>query len=172
MSLPLACVGHASVDHHFEIATFADHPTKTPAHSYHQIVGGMAANASIALTQLGASTRLLGRVGDDASGAFVRAELLRLGVDVRLEPVAGTATSVSSVVVDARGERQIFNHRGDALARAHALDTAQLDGVSAVLADPRYRAGVGASVGGGNSSAGCFGSWTSGRGLKGNSSRP
>ena len=141
----LACVGHASVDHHFEIAAFADHPTKTPAHSYRQIVGGMAANASIALTQLGASTRLLGRVGDDAAGTFVRAELERLGVDARLEPVAGAATSVSSVVVDAHGERQIFNHRGDALARAHALDTAQLEGVSAVLADPRWADGAAAA---------------------------
>jgi sulfofructose kinase len=50
-------------------------------------------------------------------------------------------TSVSSVAVDARGERQIFNHRGDALDKAHALDTHQLHGARAVLVDPRWSEG-------------------------------
>ena len=146
MPFTIACVGHASVDHHFEIDRFADHPTKTPAHSYRMIVGGMAANAAMALTRLGVQVRLLGRVGVDAAGDFVRAELTRLGVDVRLEQVAGAATSVSSVVVDARGERQIFNHRGDALARAHALDTSQLQGACALLVDPRWADGAAAAL--------------------------
>jgi sulfofructose kinase len=76
----------------------------------------------------------------------VRAELQRLGVDVRLEVVAGAATSVSSVVVDAHGERQIFNHRGDALARAHALDVSELAGIAALLVDPRWADGAAAAL--------------------------
>jgi sulfofructose kinase len=146
MSLPIACVGHASVDHHFEIEAFADHPTKTPAHSYRQIVGGMAANAAVALTRLGAQVQLFGRVGDDAAGDFVCGELVRLGVQARLERVAHASTSISSVVVDARGERQIFNHRGDALARAHGLVVAQLKGSAAVLVDPRWADGAEAAL--------------------------
>jgi sulfofructose kinase len=137
-----ACVGHASVDHHFEIEAFATQPTKTPATSYRQIVGGMAANAAIGLARLGTSVRLLGRVGDDAAGQFITTELRQLGVDARLEVVAEAHTSVSSVIVDARGERQIFNHRGDALAKAHALATTQMHGASAVLVDPRWGDGA------------------------------
>ena len=56
--------------------------------------------------------------------------------------MAQSHTSVSSVVVDARGERQIFNHRGDALDKAHPLDVRQLQGARAVLVDPRWCEGA------------------------------
>jgi sulfofructose kinase len=137
-----ACVGHASVDHHFEIDAFASQPTKTPAKSYQMIAGGMAANAAVAMARLGAYVKLLGRVGDDATGVFVRQAVQSSGVHTLLESVAHSYTSVSSVVVDARGERQIFNHRGDALDKAHVLDVHQLQGARAVLVDPRWRAGA------------------------------
>jgi sulfofructose kinase len=133
-----ACVGHASVDHHFEIDAFPSQPTKTPAHSYRLLPGGMAANAAMAMARLGAQVTLLGRVGDDAMGQFVRESVRSCGVDALLEPVAQGHTSVSSVVVDARGERQVFNHRGDALVKAHPLDTQQLAGARALLVDPRW----------------------------------
>jgi sulfofructose kinase len=133
-----ACVGHASVDHHFEIEAFSPRPTKTPAKSYNMIVGGMAANAAIAIARLGAPVRLLGRVGSDSAGDFVRTQVQVHKVQAYLEPVAQAHTSVSSVVVDAQGERQIFNHRGNAIAKAHALDTQQLEGAQALLTDPRW----------------------------------
>jgi sulfofructose kinase len=141
-----ACVGHASVDHHFEIEGFAAQPTKTPAHSYRQIVGGMAANASIGMARLGLPVHLIGRVGDDEAGRFIQAALPKLGVSSHLEIVKGGQTSVSSVIVDAKGERQIFNHRGDALAKAHALNTRLLEGARAVLADPRWGDGAAAAL--------------------------
>lgn len=137
-----ACVGHASVDHHFEIDAFASQPTKTPAKSYRMIAGGMAANAAVAMARLGAHVKLLGRVGDDDAGAFVRQAVQSCGVHTLLEPVAHSYTSVSSVVVDARGERQIFNHRGDALDHAHPLDVYQLQGARAVQVDPRWPSGA------------------------------
>lgn len=138
----IACVGHASVDHHFEVAAFPSSPTKTPASSYRMLAGGMAANAAVAAARLGARVRLLGRVGDDAAGEFVRSSVQHQGVDAYLDTVMNSYTSVSSVIVDAQGERQIFNHRGDALSKAHALSIQQLEGASAVLVDPRW--GVGA----------------------------
>ena len=138
MPVFFACVGHASVDHHFEIEAFAPRPTKTPAKTYNMIVGGMAANAAIAMARLGANVRLLGRVGDDIAGDFVRGQVQAHKVHAFLEPVELAHTSVSSVIVDAHGERQIFNHRGDAIAKAHALDTQQLEGAHALLTDPRW----------------------------------
>lgn len=141
-----ACVGHASVDHHFEIEAFAEQPTKTPAKSYRQIVGGMAANASIGMARLGLPVRLIGRVGEDDAGRFIQGAVRELGIMGHLETVTGGHTSVSSVVVDAQGERQIFNHRGDALAKAHPLSTRLLEGAQAVLTDPRWGDGAAAAL--------------------------
>jgi sulfofructose kinase len=146
MSSFFACVGHAAVDHHFEIEAFAQHPTKTPAKTYRQIAGGMAANASIAMAKLGLPVRLIGRVGDDAAGVFLQTALSEMGVVQMLEKVPGGHTSVSSVIVDARGERQIFNHRGDALAIAQPLSTRALEGAHAVLTDPRWGDGAAAAL--------------------------
>ena len=147
MNAPLVCLGHVSVDHHFGIEAFPDPPTKPPATSYRSIVGGMGANAAIAVHRLGCRVRLLGRVGDDAAAGFVRGELSALGIDpAYVSTVSGTQTSVSSVIVDSRGERQIFNHRGNALARAHALDVAQLEGARALLVDPRWTEGARAAL--------------------------
>ena len=145
MSSFFACVGHASVDHHFEIEAFATQPTKTPAKSYRQIVGGMAANAAIGMMRLGVPVRLMGRVGEDEAGRFIQTAVSELGIANYLATVPGGQTSVSSVVVDARGERQIFNHRGDALAKASPLDTGLLVGAQAVLADPRWGDGAAAA---------------------------
>jgi sulfofructose kinase len=141
-----ACVGHASVDHHFEIEAFATLPTKTPASSYRQIVGGMAANAAMGMARLGLPVRLIGRVGDDDAGRFIQAEVRKLGIAGHLETVPNSRTSVSSVVVDAQGERQIFNHRGDALSKAHPLSTRLLAGAQAVLTDPRWGDGSAAAL--------------------------
>ena len=143
----MACVGHAALDHVFEIDAFAAEPTKTLARSYRARAGGMSLHASIAAARLGASVRLLGRVGDDAAAAFLRERLTDEGVEARgLEGVRGTQTSLATVIVDAQGARQIYIHRGDAIERAHALDTRQLEGADVVLADPRWPDGAAAAL--------------------------
>lgn len=143
----IACVGHAALDHVFEVAAFPRQPTKTPATSYRPGTGGMAFNAAIAAARLGAAVRLIGRVGSEPGVQMLRQRLRAEGIEERgLETVPGATTSVSAIVVDARGERQIFNHRGDAIARAHALDTRVLHGADVVLADPRWAAGAAAAL--------------------------
>lgn len=143
----VACVGHASLDHVFEIAAFASTPTKTPAHGYRTQAGGMSLNAAVAAARLGAQVRFIGRVGDDNAANFLRKRLVDEGIEARgLEVVHGRATSVSAIVVDAQGKRQIFNHRGDALSHAHRLDTRLLEGADVVLVDPRWPAGAAAAL--------------------------
>ncbi len=143
----LACVGHASLDHVFEIEAFATRPSKTPARRYRMQAGGMAFNAAVSASRLGAAVRMIGRVGEDSAADFLRERLAQERIDpAGLQTVAGGATSVSAVVVDAMGQRQIFNHRGNALTRAHALDVAQLDGADVVLVDPRWVAGAEAAL--------------------------
>jgi sulfofructose kinase len=127
----------------FEVDAIPPEPTKTLAHRYGTRPGGMSLHAAIAAARLGATVRLLGRVGDDAAAHFLRVRLDAEGVQSQgLESVAGASTSLASVVVDAHGARQIVVHRGDALARAHALDVRQLDGADLVLTDPRWPDGA------------------------------
>ena len=143
----VACVGHASLDHVFEVAAFASSPTKTPAHGYRMQAGGMSLNAAVAAARLGAQVRFIGRVGDDAAANFLRERLRAEGIEARgLEAVRGADTSVSAIVVDAQGARQIFNHRGEAIARAHALDTRLLEGADVLLVDPRWVEGAAAAL--------------------------
>jgi sulfofructose kinase len=143
----IACVGHAALDHVFEVDAFPTRPTKTPARRYRPGTGGMAFNASIAAARLGAAVRMIGRVGDEIAVHLLRDRLRIEGVEDRgLERVPGALTSVSAIVVDARGERQIFNHRGDAIDRAHRLDVRVLHGADVVMADPRWAAGAVAAL--------------------------
>lgn len=148
MSAPrLVCVGHAAVDHVWEVQAFPAMPTKTPAQGYRMQGGGMAFNAAVAAARLGAAVRFVGRVGDDAAAGYLRERLRHEGIDIAaLETVRGTATSVSAVIVDAQGQRQIYNQRGDAIASAHALDTAVLHGADALLVDPRWLPGAEAAL--------------------------
>ena len=141
---PRMCtVGHAAVDHCFDIIEFPEHPTKTPAQRYRMISGGMAANASIAAARLGARVRLHGAVGEDEAGAFLEGRLQGNGVDCHgLQRVPGASSSISAVVIDAHGERQIFNSRGNALANAGPIDTRGFAGADVVMVDPRWMRGA------------------------------
>jgi sulfofructose kinase len=146
-AIRIACVGHAALDHVFEVAAFPARPTKTPATSYRPGTGGMAFNAAIAAARLGAAVRMIGRVGSDPGVQMLRERLRAEHVEDRgLECVPGATTSVSAIVVDAHGERQIYNHRGDAIMRAHPLDTRVLHGADVVLADPRWVSGAAAAL--------------------------
>ena len=69
--------------------------------------GGPVPTALVALARLGASTRFVGRIGDDDDGRFIRAEFDREGVDTsRLLVEPGTLSRIALVLVDqATGER-------------------------------------------------------------------
>ncbi|MEP6969146.1 MAG: PfkB family carbohydrate kinase [Betaproteobacteria bacterium] len=145
--MQIACVGHASIDHVFQIQTFPQRATKTPAHDFQSVGGGMAANAALALARLGAQVRFVGAVGDDDAGRLVRRQLEDEGIDLRfLQQIAGARTSASAIIVDSSGDRQIFNHLGNALARAQTPDDTVFEGCAAVLVDPRWPAGARAAL--------------------------
>jgi ribokinase len=70
--------------------------------------GGKGANAAVAAARAGAAVRLIGAVGGDDTGAGALAELRDEGVGVDdVAVLAGEATGVALIVVDAHGENQI-----------------------------------------------------------------
>ena len=106
--------------------------------------GGMAANAAVAATRLGAKVQFWGRAGEDAAGRAMREELAAHGVDVsHFRLFAQARSSVSGIMVDASGERMIVNFRGANLpGEAQWLPLSAVAGAEAVLADPRWPEGA------------------------------
>ncbi len=75
--------------------------------------GGSAANVAVAAAAAGTATRFVGRVGDDDAGRRLVAGLASADVDARVQ-VGGATTGTIVVLVDADGERTMFNDRGAA----------------------------------------------------------
>src|SRR5687768_10268442 len=69
--------------------------------------GGKGANQAVAAARAGAAVTLAGAVGDDDFGADALAELRAEAVNVgAVRRLAGVATGVALIVVDAAGDNQ------------------------------------------------------------------
>jgi sulfofructose kinase len=127
---------------------FAGGSEKIRSFEYTTIGGGMAANAAVAAARLGAATAFWGRGGEDAAGQQMRDALAHEGVDVgHFRLFAGGRSSVSGIIVDRSGERQIANFRGQFPIEPGWLPLDALVSTSAVLADPRWPEGAAAMFG-------------------------
>lgn len=131
------CCGMAVLDRIMRVEAFHHGGGKLYTGDYHEVGGGPAATAAVAIARLGGSARLVARVGDDAAGATIVDELRAWGVDVSpIARLAGARSPVSHVMLDAAGERQITHFRGSGLdVVPDWVDDATLDGVACVLAD-------------------------------------
>jgi ribokinase len=78
-------------------------------HGFFTAPGGKGANQAVACARLGAATRMIGRVGDDAFGAMLRESLAEYGVDtagVAIQP--GAPSGVAVITVDDAAENEII----------------------------------------------------------------
>ncbi|MFQ5972426.1 MAG: PfkB family carbohydrate kinase, partial [Alphaproteobacteria bacterium] len=144
----VACVGIAVLDIVFSVDELPSAAGKYYAREYREIGGGVAANAAATVTALGGHARYVGRVGDDAVGQRILAELRDWDVDTtHVEQVAGCGSSVSAVLVDRTGERLIVNHVDPRLfGNGARLDGGALAGMDAVLVDTRWPDGAEAAL--------------------------
>jgi ribokinase len=89
-----------------------------------QFPGGKGANQAVAAARLGAKVAMVGRVGADAQGAWLREGLWTEGVEVEyVRQDRQAPTGVAMIAVDARGENTIVVSPG-ANARVDARDVA------------------------------------------------
>ena len=140
----ILCAGIIVLDEVFQVERFPEPDGKTQAHDFFMVSGGCAANAAVAIARLGGRAALAGPLGgprgDDPNGDRVLDALAREHVDcsacVRL---AGIASPLSAIFIDATGERMIVTYRDRRLAEAVPADPAGLVGrADAVLADNRF----------------------------------
>ena len=107
--LPLfLCIGDLDVDVMIEVDRLPTRDGKVNGVVKQKAPGGMAGNVAAGLARLGSRVRVLGRVGDDADGAFAVESLEQVGVDTsfvaRLEGVA-TFSCISLLTPD--GEKSL-----------------------------------------------------------------
>ncbi|MGD9496059.1 MAG: carbohydrate kinase family protein [Armatimonadota bacterium] len=91
-------------------------------------VGGCAANAGLALAKLGIETGIMGKVGDDGFGEFVREEIAAHGIDTSgIRTTTERGTSATMIMVDSAGERTFMHCIGaNATMRPEDIDMEQV----------------------------------------------
>lgn len=131
--LPLfLCVGDLDVDVLIEVDRLPTRDGKVNGAVKQKAPGGMAGNVAAGLARLGSRVRVLGRIGDDADGAFAIESLNKVGVDT--SPVArldGVATFSCISLLTPDGEKSLVKLMTSAY-RPDAGDVteAALNGVS------------------------------------------
>src|SRR5215475_6095094 len=106
----ILCAGMAVLDEVFRVERFPAANAKAQASDFLSMVGGCAANAAVAISRLGGRPELVAALGAppvDAIGDRILSGLAQDGVACRPVRVAGAISAISSVVVDAAGERII-----------------------------------------------------------------
>lgn len=138
----VTCVGIATLDLVFAVATAPPGPGKYRARDRREVGGGVAANAAVTAARLGGTAQLLGCVGDDATGDAILAGLAAEGVGVAgMRRKAGLASPLSVVLVDGAGERTVVNHASPDLFTGPTTPD-EVGGADAVLADMRWPQGA------------------------------
>ncbi|GGA94810.1 ribokinase [Brucella endophytica] len=139
----VVCLGLSALDRVWRVGTpFSGGSEKIRASDHLTEPGGMAANAAVAIARLGGRASFWGRAGDDEAGRIMSDGFVAEGVDIRnFRLFEGGASSVSGIIVDAGGERQIVNFRGRYPADASWLPLTALS-ADCVLADPRWPEGA------------------------------
>jgi sugar/nucleoside kinase (ribokinase family) len=140
----ILCAGIIVLDEVFRVDRFPQPDAKAQAQSFFIVNGGCAANAAVAIARLGGRAALAGPLGgppcEDSNGDRVLAALAREEIDcTSCQRLAGVATALSAIFIDARGDRMIVTHCDDRLAAATPADPAGLVACAdAVLADNRF----------------------------------
>ena len=140
----VACVGLAVLDLVFGVPTRPDRGRKVFADSMAIVGGGPAANAAVAVARLDGSARFIGRLGDDAIGDTIVEEFAQWGVDATgVRRISSIPSPVSSIIVEADGERTIVNYSDDRLFRPEdGVTVDDLSGADVVLGDLLWPTGA------------------------------
>jgi sulfofructose kinase len=140
----VVCLGHTALDRTFYVDQWPTGSAKIAARDYREGGGGMAANAAVAVARLGGAAEFWGPAGDDPAADVMADELAREGVGLAgFLRIPGRRSSVSMVLVDARGERLVVGFRSDALhAPPDALPWERLGTARVLLADVRWPRGA------------------------------
>ncbi len=123
-------------------------PAKVLAREACRVTDGMAISAACAFLRLGGAAEGWARIGDDAQGAAMRAELAAEGLDTTwLHAVPGAASSHATIIVDRRGDRLVVPFHDSAVDPSPAwLPLARLSRADFLHCDVRWPEGAEAAL--------------------------
>jgi sugar/nucleoside kinase (ribokinase family) len=138
-------VGAATFDLLFRLDTLPAGAGKVLPQSLHEVAHGMAASAAAAAARLGASVRLVARIGDDVIGDRIVADMTAAGVDCGwVRRVPGVRSPTCAVLIDRTGERLVVPYYDPALGTdTDWLPIDDIAAADAVLVDVRWPQGAG-----------------------------
>jgi sulfofructose kinase len=136
----IVCAGITTLDFIYAVDVMPSEPLKYRSNAMVTSGGGLAGNAATACARLGASVRLVARLGDDHWADMMIAELERDGVDCTLvRRCAGHRSPVSAVVVDPKGERLVVSYSDPVIPSGSDWIPTDLAGeADAVYAETRW----------------------------------
>ena len=136
----MICVGSSVADTIFGVSALPSGGEKNRAHTVLETGGGLSANASVAISQLGGTSILWSRVGNDATGDRIIQDIKERGVDVaNVQRAQGIPSPISAVAIDARGERQVLSYMNRSLFDPpHGLPLGDISSAQALLADVKW----------------------------------
>ena len=140
----IVCLGMSALDAIYRVPAIPATPTKVLATGFTECGGGMAANASVAVARLGGDAHYWGRLGADALGDRILADLAGEGVDVgAVRRLPGRVSPSAAILVDDRGERLVCAYNDPELDTDPAwLPLERVAHCAAVLADVRWPEGA------------------------------
>ncbi|MBQ2848552.1 MAG: ribokinase [Clostridia bacterium] len=74
--------------------------------------GGKGANQAIGLSRLGAKTKLIGKVANDANGQKLLKNLTNNNVDISDVSISGSQTGLAAIILDGEGRNRIVVYEG------------------------------------------------------------
>lgn len=109
----VCCVGQACTDVFVSYIDEINHGKLHFVENATLTIGGCALNVAVDIARLGLVSSLVARVGDDAFGRFLQAELNKTGVDIKGIKVKRDAVSSMSVgLISSDGERTLMHCPG------------------------------------------------------------
>jgi len=141
------CLGAATLDTVLRVPAIPPHG-KVLADACAVFGAGMASAAAASIARLGGRAGIWGRVGDDDAGTRWLGDLAAEGVDVSMvRVVPGRRTAISTIIVDAAGERLIVPFYDPQMPREPGwLPLDRLADAGAVLVDTRWPEGAAAAL--------------------------
>ncbi len=79
---------------------------------YGYACGGKGANQATGLARLGAQTKMIGKVADDANGRKLIENLNKNGIDSSCVKADGSQTGMAAIIVDGEGRNRIIVYEG------------------------------------------------------------
>lgn len=142
--MKICCVGITTQDRIFTVENLPLGEGKFFASALKEQGGGPAATAAVAAARLGIEVDMIARVGDDATGKGILAELEHEGVGTsHMRVIKGAISTQAAITVDKDGNRIIVSYPSPSLTPdASFMDEIDFSQYDVVLADVRWHEGA------------------------------